>query len=148
MNICVFSLITARHGQIGGMETHGNYLWHGLAVRGHSVHVVSTRHPEGVIDEEIEGVKYHYLPNVSTGSSGGLWRRYSVDKLHEIREAEPVDLLCSQSQAACHLTQDSPRRGRLPSVAILHGYPFLLLELCGAKSERLGLDFQELFVPS
>ena len=83
MNICVFSLITARHGQIGGMKTHGDYLWHGLAVRGPSVHLVSTRHPVGVIDEEIDGVKYHYLPNVSTGSSGGLWRRYSGDKLRE-----------------------------------------------------------------
>ncbi len=147
MNICVFSLITARHGQIGGMETHGNYLWHGLAVRGHSVHVVSTRHPEGVIDEEIEGVQYHYLPNVPTGSSGGLWRRYSVDKLHEIQEAAPVDLLCSQSHAACHLAQDSSRRGRLPLVAIMHGYPFLLLESVWREIREAGTGFSRIVRP-
>ena len=105
---------------LGGMETHGRFLWPGLAARGEKVTVISTAHPKSLTHETFEGVEFHFLDEVPTGSLGRNWRRHSVRKFQELQEQAAFDLACSQSAAAYPLAGQGTD---IPLVSMLHGSP-------------------------
>ena len=121
MNICVFSIVNYWQNIKGGMEIHGKCLSEGLAMRGHDVTVLSTKHPEGKIFEEINGIKLFYLRNTRFGSSRHHWAKESVKRFFDLHERNPFHVIWSQSFAAYGLAYSNRLNLTVPIIPILHG---------------------------
>ncbi|MFQ5787510.1 MAG: glycosyltransferase family 4 protein [Thermodesulfobacteriota bacterium] len=97
MKICIFSIVTYRHGIKGGMEVHEKLLSEGLAEREHDVTIISSSHPKGTEFEERNGVKLYYLKNTIFGSKRGGWKTASLKKFIELEQVNNFDIICSMS---------------------------------------------------
>jgi len=117
----VFSIVNYWQDVKGGMEIHGKLLSEGLAIRGHHVSIICTRHPEGKAFEEKNGVKIFYLQNTRFGSPRNRWNKESVRKFFDLHEQHPFDVIWSQSFAACGLTLLKRFSLNIPLLSILHG---------------------------
>jgi len=103
------------------MEKHSKVLSEGLVRRGHSVTVITTRHPQGKKAEVINGVKYYYLENtVPEGYSRGWWRE-SARKFGELCRNDHFDILWSESWGARSCVGKLTGKYQTPTVAILQG---------------------------
>jgi glycosyltransferase involved in cell wall biosynthesis len=121
MRVCI--LTGAAHG-IGGMQDHTRSLASGLVAAGHDVEVIGDRHSDGILAEERDGARWHYLPFPSRGSR--LPRRHR-DWLHAtyatFRELEATgrfDVVHSESAAAIELLIRKVHR-EVPIVVEWHG---------------------------
>jgi glycosyltransferase involved in cell wall biosynthesis len=121
MRICVFSIVNYWQDVKGGMEIHGKLLSEALAMRGHHVSILSTRHPEGKKFEERNGVKIFYLQNTRFGSRRNRWNKESVRKFFDLHKQHPFDVIWSQSFAAYGLALLKRLSLDIPLVSILHG---------------------------
>ena len=121
MNICCFSRVNYWHGIKGGMDLHGRLLAEGMAGRGHSVTMISTRHPSGLIEEQFNGVQVYFLPDTVYGSRRHGWAAASADKFSELHRQRPFDLVWSQSFDAFGLADGRKAASPVPIVATLHG---------------------------
>lgn len=122
MNICIFAKSTLAH-RMGGMEIHGDELGRGLAARDHRVVVITTRHPEGLVADDKEGVETHYLPGSPAARYSRPWWRESVARFLELAKERPFDVVLSQSVAAYGYCRGGRTTRRLPVVAVMHGTP-------------------------
>ena len=57
-HVCLLAKSLLAHGP-GGNERRVQVMVNGLALRGHRLTVLTTRHPEGVEREEADGVEVH-----------------------------------------------------------------------------------------
>jgi glycosyltransferase involved in cell wall biosynthesis len=121
MNICCFSRVNYWHGIKGGMDLHGRLLAEGMVERGHSVSMISTRHPSGRSREENRGVDVFYLPDTVFGSRRKGWAEASVGKFIELHQRKRFDVIWSQSFDAFGLAGRKDPEPRVPVVATLHG---------------------------
>jgi glycosyltransferase involved in cell wall biosynthesis len=121
MHICFFSIVTYWHGIKGGMDLHGKHLLEGLAKEGHSITVISTKHPSLKEYEEIRGIKLYYLKHTTFGSSRKAWKRESIKKFKHLLKQEKIDVVLSQSKAGYSVTRIAKKMG-IPIVTIMHGY--------------------------
>ena len=121
MNICIFSIVNYWQGIKGGMDLHGKLLSEGLVQRDHNVHMISTRHPEGISHESKNGVYYHYLGNTIFGSYKGGWKKECIRKLDELNESLRFDLIWSQSFAGYPYDSQFRHHIGIPIVYIIHG---------------------------
>jgi len=115
MRIGIFAKSTLAHGR-GGMESNLHDLCRELVSRGHTVHVVTTRHPAGVTVEEKSGLRIRYLTEAPPGRYSPAWWRASRQALHELLGPGPLDLVLSQSLSAASIA-------RMPSRPPV--YPFI-----------------------
>ena len=122
MNICIFAKSTLAH-RVGGMEIHGDLLSKGLAARGHQVVVITTRHPEGLIAEEKDGVQIYYLPESPSALYSREWWRGSVAKFTELARRIEFDALISESVAAYGYCRNLKKEYNFPVVAFMQGTP-------------------------
>jgi glycosyltransferase involved in cell wall biosynthesis len=121
MHICFFSIVTYWHGIKGGMDLHGKHLLEGLAKKGHSITVISTKNPSLKEYEEIRGIKLYYLKHTTFGSSRKAWKRESTKKFKHLLKQENIDVVLSQSKAGYSVTRLAKKMG-IPIVTIMHGY--------------------------
>lgn len=121
MNICCFSRVNYWHGIKGGMDLHGRLLAEGLVERGHSVTMISTRHPLGIVEEKCNGVKVYFLPDTVFGSRRKGWAESSVRKFIELNRRKRFDVVWSQSFDAFGMADNRYTAPRVPVVATLHG---------------------------
>jgi glycosyltransferase involved in cell wall biosynthesis len=121
LHICAFSRVNYWQGIRGGMDFHGKLLSEGLARLGHSVTIISSRHPEGVVHERRNGVDIHYLLDTVFGSRRHGWAAKSVRKYEELNRLDPFDLIWSQSFDAFGFAGSGKRCMHPPIVATLHG---------------------------
>lgn len=121
MKICMLSRNTMQHGVKGGMEVHEDILCTGLLKRGHSVTIITTRHPEGIEYEEKEGVKIYYLKNTAPGLYSKQWWKESTKKFKGLQEEESFDVVWSQSSAGRLCAKKFKAKYNLPFVLISHG---------------------------
>jgi glycosyltransferase involved in cell wall biosynthesis len=122
MNIAMFTRVMPAHCK-GGMQDHILMLSEKIAEKGHTVVVITTKHPKGKIYEEVNGVKIHYLPTTITGSyfRGGWWEK-SVDKFMELHSLKPFDIVHSQSAGGYYfLKKGLNKKCSLPSIVSMHG---------------------------
>jgi len=124
MNICVFSIVTVYHGIQGGMEIHEKIVTEELIKRGHRVTIISTRHPEGITFDEINGVKCYYLSDTVFGSDKKGWGPASLKKFLEIHQRDPFDLVWSQQNAAYFFAKSQPSTLNMPIVSRYAGTSF------------------------
>ncbi len=121
MRIWMPTRITLAHGVRGGMERQTDTLARALAARGHSISIVTTAHPKGVLREIDGNIETIYVP-------GTTWRRYqarwwaeSYKALQERDAAQPYDVILSHSAGGLGYLAHARRDMGLPSVVILHG---------------------------
>jgi glycosyltransferase involved in cell wall biosynthesis len=118
MRILAISM-SARVHAVGGMEDHLHTLMEGLVRRGHDVTAITARHPEGIVDEVVAGVRWLY---VDSGPSwlDPAWDQATVAASRRLLQEESFDVIHSQSSSALALMRagipDLP-----PVVLSLHG---------------------------
>jgi glycosyltransferase involved in cell wall biosynthesis len=124
MRICMFNRSMPAIIK-GGMEYHTLLLAKGLVKRGHEVTVVTTRHPDGLEYENIEGVKIHYLPKTSSGEYSESWWQESKIKFEELQKETPFDVIHSQSAGAFSIIKSGlNRQYGVPVVFTFHGFSY------------------------
>jgi len=106
----------------GGMETHGELLLTGLAARGIRIEVITTRHPDGLLSLEKNGVHYHFLADCATGAYSSTYFEKSTELLVERHTDQPFDAVLSQSGGAFGYVSRGRRRTLgVPVAYIMHG---------------------------
>jgi len=99
MVICLIARRIWTHG-LGGMEEHCRNLTMELVRQGHTLHVLTTAHPDGRSNEEVYGATVDYLGGTPPGDySSALWRE-SRRWAHEHFQRLGVDAVLSMSMAA------------------------------------------------
>ncbi len=74
MIVCLIARRIWTHG-LGGLEEHCRAITAGLALAGHTVHVLTTAHPDGRATESAYGGTLHYLSGTPPGDySPRFWR--------------------------------------------------------------------------
>ncbi|MFN8476084.1 MAG: glycosyltransferase family 4 protein [Anaerolineae bacterium] len=121
MHIWMPTRITLAHGVRGGMERQTDTLARALAARGHSITIVTTAHPKGVLRETDQGIETLYLPNTTWRRYQARWWADSYQALRERDAAKPYDVILSHSAGGLGYLADARRDLGLPSVVILHG---------------------------
>jgi len=133
MRIAILAKSTLVHG-MGGMQIHLESLCCELVARGHTVQVVTTRHPADVADEEKPGLRVRYLTEAPPGRYSRAWWRASRKAFVELLGEGPVDLVLSESLAAASVVRIARRP---PVCPFLHGR--VLSHLGSAWYEGAGL---------
>jgi glycosyltransferase involved in cell wall biosynthesis len=139
MRICILSRSIPVH-RIGGMEKHAWTLAQGLCEYGHKIAVITTEHPAGKREENIDGIVVYYL----TGSSSeryGAFRKSVAQFL--LGHGGYFDLVHSQSIAAGSYLRSPHRR---PVVCTMHGTFFTESTLSPVYLRRLNYLYRGLVV--
>lgn len=113
--------ITLAHGVQGGMERQADTLARGLARRGHQVTIVTTAHPDGVVEENDLDLQTLYIPHTTWRRYQPHWWRQSYQALRDRHALFPYDVILSQSAGGLGYLGQAQRHLGLPSVVILHG---------------------------
>ena len=118
MKILLFSRSMPVHG-IGGMERVAADIVTGLADRGHSIHIVTTRPPMGIVPPiSPPGVTIEYVPGTLPGRySRQWWRGSRAAFLHHLKK-ERFDVIFSVSAGARSVL---PVSDGVPSIMQAHG---------------------------
>jgi glycosyltransferase involved in cell wall biosynthesis len=134
VRICIVTV--AAHG-IGGMQDHTRSLAKGLVAAGHAVEVVTTRHPEGLLEEELDGAHWHYVdaahhhPRLPRRDRD--WLPRSCEAFLRLHGERPFDVIHSESTSAIGLVRRGIHR-RLPLVAKFHGNAIALIQAALARA--------------
>jgi len=121
MDICAFARSTIAHNAMGGMEIHGYTLCKGLVESGHRVTVITTKHPEDILHEEIEGIEFYYLDGTTPGRYSGAWWIQSVRKFEELYKTKKFTLIWSQGMGGYGYLMRLRGIYPMPFVIISHG---------------------------
>lgn len=125
MRILAVSMSARPHG-IGGMEDHLHTLTEELARRGHQVSVITGRHPGGVTDETIDGVRWTYVDSEPHWLDPAWATELDRAVRSQLEECQ-FDVLHSQSSSALPLLWRRPP-GLPPIVLSLHGNYFSIVK--------------------
>jgi glycosyltransferase involved in cell wall biosynthesis len=137
VRICVVTI--AGHG-VGGMQDHTRDLARGLAAAGHEVDVITARHPDGLVEEERRGARWHFVD--APGRYTRLpfhhpgWLSGSLALFRRLHERRPFDVVHSESTSALELVRRGEHR-RVPVVIEYHGN-FLSLARAAWRRARRG----------
>lgn len=103
---------------LGGMEDHLHTVSSELSRRGHDVLVLTARHPDGIREETVDGVRWRYLDVAPV--PGREWDDTLERSVRELIAHEHFDVVHSQSTSATVLLR-RPIDGLPPIVLSLHG---------------------------
>ena len=117
MTICLVARRVWTHG-LGGMEEHCRNLTMELVRQGHTLHVLTTSHPDGRSREEAYGATVHYLGGTPPGDYSSAWWRESRRWAREHFQRLGVDAVLSMSMAAYGLAGHAGP----PIYTIIHGW--------------------------
>lgn len=121
MRVCIITV--AGHG-IGGMQDHTRALAKGLVEADHEVDVVTTRHPDGLVQEERDGAGWHYVDaghhHPWLPRRDPVWLPRSREKFLELHRKRAFDVIHSESTSAIGLVRRGIHR-QVPLVAKFHG---------------------------
>lgn len=124
MKICMLTRVMPTHSK-GGMEDHVMLISKLLVSKGCEVIVLTTQHPIGKVEEEIDGVKIYYLPKTKSGSYFDGWWQESINKFIELNSRKPFDVIHSQSAGAYYLIKRKINvKYNIPVVVSLHGIAY------------------------
>ena len=103
------------------MELHGKILAEGLINRGHTLDIITTRHPQKSYGAGSDNLRLHYLKNTKFGSYIKGWKKECINKLVELNNIPKFDIIWSQSYAGYPYTLDLKKELGIPMVSILQG---------------------------
>ena len=134
MRICIVTV--AGHG-IGGMQDHTRSLAKGLVAAGHDVEIVTTRHPEGLVEEERDGVRWHYVDAAHhhpwLPRRDPAWLPRSYEAFLDLHEERQFDVIHSESTSAIGLVRQGIHR-LVPLVPKFHGNGIALTRAALARA--------------
>ncbi len=115
----MFAMMAPIHA-LGGMEVHSLELAKGLAASGHDVTLITGRHPGGIREESVGGVRVRYA-DVAATSRRPMERR-CLDAFRELQGRGGFDVVHSQSFSAYYYVRDGLKeRYGIPLVTTMHG---------------------------
>jgi glycosyltransferase involved in cell wall biosynthesis len=121
MNICLLTRSLPIHGS-GGLESHTADLARGLAARGHTVHIITSAHPQGKQQETWSSVTIHHLKATRPGRYTPGFFRHMPRAVNALHVAQQLDIVHSQGFAG--LTYRPPKGGPPAFVVTIHGTLF------------------------
>ena len=119
MRICIIARVVPAHG-IGGMQDHTADLARGLVADGHAVELITARHPDGLREEEVDGVRRHYVEASPDDFTSRDWRERSYETFVRIDAAKPFDVVHGEGSSALELARRGTQR-TTPLVVMFHG---------------------------
>jgi glycosyltransferase involved in cell wall biosynthesis len=119
MRVCIVARVLPLH-EIGGMQDHTADLWRGLAAAGHVVEVITARHPDGLQEEEVGGVRRHYVDAPRDNFAGRAWRERSYETFRRIQARQPFEVVHGEGSSALELVRQGVHR-TTPFVVMFHG---------------------------
>jgi glycosyltransferase involved in cell wall biosynthesis len=119
VRVCIVTRVLPVHG-IGGMQDHTIDLVRGLVAAGHEVDVITSRHPEGLEEEEVDGARRHYVDAPMDDFTNGDWRNGSYEAFRRLDEVEPFDVVHSEGSSALELARRGVQQ-TTPFVVMFHG---------------------------
>ncbi len=128
MRVLAVSVTTRLHA-LGGMEEQLHTLVGGLAAQGQRVTVVTSRHPEGLHSEAVDGVEWRYL-DAPADLFSDAWATALLEFYEEVSTGQGIDVIHSQSSGALPLVR---AHVTTPIVFSLHGN-FVSIAAAGARS--------------
>jgi glycosyltransferase involved in cell wall biosynthesis len=102
------------------MQDHTADLARGLVAAGNVVEVITARHPEGLREEEVAGVRRHYVEAPPDDFAGREWRGRSYEAFLRIHAREPFDVVHGEGSSALELVRRGIHR-TTPFVIMFHG---------------------------
>ena len=118
MRICIVTFVVPVHG-IGGMQDHTHDLARGLVQAGHEVGVITSAHPEGAREEQVDGVEYVFV-DAPRHQNDPVWLRASFAEFVRRHSALPYDVIHSESSSAVEHVRRGIHR-TVPTVVMFHG---------------------------
>jgi glycosyltransferase involved in cell wall biosynthesis len=138
VRICIVTV--AGHG-LGGMQDHTRSLAKGLVAAGHEVDIVTTRHPQGLLGEERDGARWHYVDAAHLHPwlprRDSVWLPRSCEAFLRIHGERPFDVIHSESTSAIGLVRRGIHRC-VPLVAKYHGNAIALTRAALARARAGG----------
>jgi glycosyltransferase involved in cell wall biosynthesis len=147
MRICIVAYVVPAHS-MGGMQDHTRSLAKGLVAAEHEVEVVTTRHPEGLLEEEVDGARYHYVDAARSHPwlprHDSAWLPRSCEAFLALHRERRFDVIHSESSSAIGLVRRGIHR-RVPLAVEWHGSSISLAKaaLARARSGDLRAKLRE-----
>jgi glycosyltransferase involved in cell wall biosynthesis len=102
------------------MQDHTLDLARGLEAVGHEVDVITARHPEGLREGEIEGVRLHHVEASPDDFTGRDWRERSYEAFVRIDAERRFEVVHGEGSSALELVRRGVHRVT-PLVVMFHG---------------------------
>jgi glycosyltransferase involved in cell wall biosynthesis len=119
VRICILSLASRVHG-IGGLQDHTTDLARGLQRSGHDVEVISAAHPDGIREEDWDGIHWRFVDAPPTWFGDRRWLAASYDAYRATAAARPFDVVHGQGSGGLGLVLRGVHR-ETPFVEMFHG---------------------------
>jgi glycosyltransferase involved in cell wall biosynthesis len=140
VRICIVARIVPAHG-IGGMQDHTADLARGLVAAGNEVELITARHPDGLREEEVDGVRRHHVEASPDDFTNREWREGSYEAFVRINASQRFDVVHGEGSSALQLV----RRGihhATPFVVMFHGNFLGLVKASFRRQLRARSPFQ------
>ncbi|MDW7775550.1 MAG: glycosyltransferase family 4 protein [Methanosarcinales archaeon] len=128
MNICIFTpgwLPVHRDFGAGGIEVHVQQLVSGIIRKGHEITIITTKHPEDVKYEELDGLNIFYAGNYPLKCNSDYYKE-SIELFNEINKTSQFDIVHTQDYAGYGYYKKYDQK--IPSVVTAHGTPLNMLK--------------------
>lgn len=123
------------------MQDHTRDLARGLAAAHHDVEVITTRHPEGLRQEERNGATWHFVDAPGRHARVPFhhpgWLAGSLSLFRQLHGQRPFDVVHSESTSAFELVRRGEHR-HVPLVVEYHGTLLSLLRAAWGRARRGG----------
>lgn len=124
MNICILTRATLAH-QMGGTQVHCQTLGKMAVQTGHSVKIITTRHPRGLEYEKKNGFSIYYLPDTKFAQLSKSWWKESAKKIVQLHKKDPFDIIWAENLSGYYYAGKVKPLLKIPIVSIIQGLGIL-----------------------
>lgn len=123
MRIAILSTATTLHQQ-GGTEVHAETLAAGAAAKGHTVHIITSSHPDRPEADVRDGITTHYLQGTDHSmprKALPAWWEQSSKKIRELSSGEGLDVIWAENFTGQYYASRLRREIRVPIISFILG---------------------------
>ena len=118
MNICLLTKTTLAHS-LGGLEVHVETLSRMVPHYGHSLTIIASRHPHGIIYEDRNRCPTYYLPKTPVALYCRSFWHESVHQFLELHKKNKFDIVWANDFAGYYYAWKTKPLLRVPMLSIL-----------------------------
>jgi glycosyltransferase involved in cell wall biosynthesis len=123
MNICLLSTSTLVH-QMGGTEVHCNTLLEKILQKNHTIHLITTSHPNNIEEETGIGYRVYYLADTHYSMSRKWAKKWWVEsskKIAELNKKEAIDIIIAENMTGQYYAKNIKPLLKIPIISIDNG---------------------------
>jgi len=105
---------------MGGEQIHCQISSEMAVEIGHSVKIITTRHPRGLEYKQQKGINIYYLLNTRSARLSKSWWKESVNKITQLHEDEPFDVIWAENLAGYYYAWKIKPQLKIPIVSVMH----------------------------